>query len=195
MAGGLAGSFLLIPRDSELSLMYFRGHHYADARRLYEQRLAAGDRSVDVVMPLAEVYVQSGEVGRAVDLLRHFGTSAGDRLELFQRVARFQKYGQQMQEYLHTLEAISRIEVSEDGQNFRALRPVKIRWPVSSVNFPKVTARYYRIVLKPQSDWFWRQFADGIPLGEVELHQTPRIEDIPGKAAYIRQDAYAAAQR
>jgi hypothetical protein len=86
------------------------------------------------------------------------------------------------------------IEVSEDGQNFRALRAVTLRWPVSSVNFPKVNARYYRILLRPQSDWFFQQFAEGIPLGEVELHQTLRIEDIPGKAAYIRQNAYASGQ-
>lgn len=115
MAAGLAGSLLLIPRDSDLSLMYFRGHQSEDARRLYEKRLAAGDRSTDVVMPLAELYVQSGEVGRAVNLLRQFHAPAGDSLELFQRVATFQKYGQQMQEYLHTLEAINRIESSEDG--------------------------------------------------------------------------------
>jgi tetratricopeptide (TPR) repeat protein len=115
MAAGLAGSILLIPTDSDLSLMYFRGHQYENARPLYEKRLAAGDRSADVVMPLAELYVQSGEVGRAVNLLQQFGTAAGDRLDLFQRVATFQKYGQQMQEYLYTLEAINRIGSSEDA--------------------------------------------------------------------------------
>ena len=115
MAGGLAGSLLLIPRDSELGLMYFRGHQYADARRLYEKCVASGDRSIDVVMPLAELYIQSGEVGRAVSLLRQSPTPAGGSLELFQRISTFQKYGQQMQEYVQTLEAINRMESSEDG--------------------------------------------------------------------------------
>ena len=79
------------------------------------------------------------------------------------------------------------LEVSDDGQNFRTIRPLTLRWPVSSVNFQKVTARYYRILLKPdlEDDWFFEQFAKGIPLGEVELHADLRIEDIPGKAAYI----------
>jgi hypothetical protein len=81
------------------------------------------------------------------------------------------------------------LEVSDDGQNFRTVRPLTLRWPVSSVNFQKVTARYYRILLKPRRDWFFGQFAKGIPLGEVELHTDLRIEDIPGKAAYIRHDA------
>jgi hypothetical protein len=81
------------------------------------------------------------------------------------------------------------LEVSDDGQNFRTVRPFTLRWPVSSVNFQKVTARYYRVLLRPQGDWFFEAFAKGIPLGEVELHAGLRIEDIPGKAAYIRHDA------
>jgi tetratricopeptide (TPR) repeat protein len=114
MAGGLAASLILVPRESDLSLMYFRGHQYEDARRLYEARLAAGDRSIDVVVPLAELYVQSGEVSRAVDLLRPSGALSARHLALFQRIATYQKYGQQMQDYLRTLEAISRIEGSEE---------------------------------------------------------------------------------
>lgn len=83
------------------------------------------------------------------------------------------------------------LEVSDDGQNFRKVRPLTMRWPVSSANFDKVSAKHYRIALRPQEDWFFQQFAKGVPLGEVELHMDRRIEDIPGKAAYIRQDAFS----
>jgi (4-O-methyl)-D-glucuronate---lignin esterase len=83
------------------------------------------------------------------------------------------------------------IEVSDDGRNYRAIRSLTFRWPASSVNFPKVTSRYYRIVLKPRGDWFYGTFAKGIPLGEVELHSDLRIEDIPGKAAYVRYDVFS----
>lgn len=114
MAGGLAGSLLLIPGESELSLMYFRGHQFEDARRLYEKRLARGDRSPDAVIPLAELYVQAGEVSRAVDVLRQVRGPAGRSLELFERVAAFQKYGQQLDEFLLTLEAINRLQASEE---------------------------------------------------------------------------------
>ena len=82
------------------------------------------------------------------------------------------------------------IEVSDDGQNYRTIRPITLRWPVSSVNFEKVTARFYRIVLNAQSSWFYQEFARGILLGEVELHADLRLEDIPGKAAYNRQDDF-----
>ena len=80
------------------------------------------------------------------------------------------------------------LEVSDDGQTYRKIRPITLRWPVSSVNFEKVTSRYFRIELRPRGDWFFGQFANGIPLGEVELHTDFRIEEIPGKAAYIRQE-------
>ena len=82
------------------------------------------------------------------------------------------------------------LQVSDDGQTYRTLRPITVRWPWSSVNFEKVTARYFRIELRPRGDWFFGQFAQGIPLGEVELHTSLRIEELPGKASYIRGDEY-----
>ncbi len=115
MIAGLAGSLLLIPGDTDLGLMYFRSHQFSDARPLLEKRFAAGDRSADVVMPLAEIYVQDGEVERAVNLLRHVQAAGDDRLALFQKVAAFQKYNEQNQDYLRTLENIERIAGSEDG--------------------------------------------------------------------------------
>ncbi len=79
------------------------------------------------------------------------------------------------------------LEVSDDGGHFRTICPLTLRWPVSAVNFQKVTARFYRLVLRPVG----AAFADGIPLGEVELHQGLQIADVPGKAAYIRQGSYS----
>ena len=115
IAGGLAGSLLLIPNESDLSLMYFRGRQYTDARRLLEKRLAAGDRSVDVIVPLADICVQSGDIARAVELLRELHTSDAGRLQVFERVAVFQQYGQLMEDYRRTLEEIERIAGSEEG--------------------------------------------------------------------------------
>lgn len=83
------------------------------------------------------------------------------------------------------------LEVSDDGHEYRTIRQLRFRWPVSSINFPKVSSRYYRIVLKPRGDWFYRRFAEGIPIAEVELNPDLRIEDIPGKAAYVRQDGFS----
>jgi hypothetical protein len=73
------------------------------------------------------------------------------------------------------------LEVSDDGEHYRTVRPVTVWWPVTSVNFEKVTAKYFRIVVPGQG---------GFPLGIVELHADTRIEDIPAKASYSRHHGY-----
>ncbi len=79
------------------------------------------------------------------------------------------------------------LEVSDDGREYRAVQPVTFYWPISSMNFPEVSSRYYRIVLQPKRHQFDDPFAKGIPIAEVELHPDRRLEDVPGKAAYVRR--------
>lgn len=89
------------------------------------------------------------------------------------------------------------LQVSEDGRAYRTLREKKLYWPVSSLNFRKISSRYYRLVLSPadmSGNTPFGVYGKGIPLGEVELHAGLRIEDIPGKAAYLRQDAWSDSQ-
>jgi hypothetical protein len=91
-------------------------------------------------------------------------------------------------------ELSSTLEVSDDGQHYRTIRSFPLRWPESSVNFPKVSARHYRLLLMAgdeEYNWLDRWASKGFPLGKVELHSGPRIEDIPGKAAYIRQEVFS----
>ncbi len=86
------------------------------------------------------------------------------------------------------------LEASDDGQHFQTVHAFRLRWPVSSVNFPAITSRHFRIAIKGPSeevDWLFREFAKGFPLGEVELHSGLRIEDIAGKAAYIREEVFS----
>lgn len=91
-------------------------------------------------------------------------------------------------------ELTGELQASDDGLQFQTVRPFRLRWPRSSVNFPKVSARYYRIAMKGPSeevDWLFRTFAKGFPLNKVELHPDFRLEDIPGKAAYTRQEVFS----
>ena len=36
---------------------------------------------------------------------------------------------------------VTLLEVSDDGEHYRTVRPMSVLWPVTSVNFDKVTAR------------------------------------------------------
>lgn len=86
------------------------------------------------------------------------------------------------------------LEVSVDGQHYEMVREFTARWPVASVNFPQVTARHFRIqftILDPAGDWVFNRFAKGIPLSEVELQPTRKIEDISGKAFFMRQEDFS----
>lgn len=86
------------------------------------------------------------------------------------------------------------LEVSDDGQGYRTIREFSIIWPRSAANFPKVIARHFRIRINipdPGGDWVFQRFAKGIPLSELELHPHPMIEDLPGKAGFVRQDVFS----
>lgn len=80
------------------------------------------------------------------------------------------------------------LQASEDGKNFRTLRTFSIPRPGPtplkvSVNFDPVSARFYRLAfLRPSPR------AQRITVAEVELRSGLRIENIGGKAAYVRVD-------
>ena len=59
VGAGVAASVAVIPRDRELALMYLKGLDYESAQSALEQRLAAGDMSVGVVIPLTRVYLET----------------------------------------------------------------------------------------------------------------------------------------
>jgi hypothetical protein len=82
------------------------------------------------------------------------------------------------------------VQVSDDGVNYRTIREMNIYWPNSSANFEKVSSRHYRVFIKTDPPGLLGLGAHGIPFGEIQLHECPRIEDIPGKASYIRQGGY-----
>jgi hypothetical protein len=84
------------------------------------------------------------------------------------------------------------VQISDNGKDYRTIRKMNIYWPNSSANFQQVSSRHYRILIHyVESGDFSGADKTGIPLGEIQLHEGPRIEDIPGKALYLRQDAYS----
>ncbi len=79
--------------------------------------------------------------------------------------------------------AAGTLAVSGDGREFKTVRSFRLTWPGESVNFDKVSARYFRLTFSPPRSGA----ATAIPLGEVELQASGRIEGIPGKAAFVNQ--------
>ncbi len=111
---GFGASLLLVPGRDELGLLYFKARKNNEAQSILEQRLRAGEHSIDIVIPLADLYIQSGNVDRALALLRRFPARPGQRIALAERIGQFERYGQLTREYLHTLEQINRMKRSAE---------------------------------------------------------------------------------
>ncbi|OGV68051.1 MAG: hypothetical protein A3K19_26980 [Lentisphaerae bacterium RIFOXYB12_FULL_65_16] len=86
------------------------------------------------------------------------------------------------------------IQVSDDGQTFKTVRPFYIQSPqigtcFVTLRFEPTPARYYRVA-------FTR--ADGesrrITVAEIEFHAGARIENVAGKAGYMRSAAFEPAR-
>lgn len=81
------------------------------------------------------------------------------------------------------------LQVSDDGRNFRTIasfsipetRPEATEWFVL-FNFEPVTARFYRFRFSPPSGG-----AKDMTLAELDLHNGFRIENLLGKAGFVRQ--------
>ncbi|MBI1206974.1 MAG: hypothetical protein GC191_06760 [Azospirillum sp.] len=108
LAGGIGFSLLLIPRQQELALMKLRDKEFDAARDAFEQRIAAGDRSGATIMPLTRLYLQTGEIDRAIALLEDFVAREPNNLEGREFLGTLYQYGQRTADYETNLEAIAR---------------------------------------------------------------------------------------
>ncbi len=113
VGAGIAASVAVIPRDRELALMYLRGLDYDSAQAALEQRLASGDLSVGVVIPLTRVYLEIGEFERAVELMERFVGSHPQEAEAKEELANLYKQSARIYDYLQTLADLARIRPTE----------------------------------------------------------------------------------
>ncbi|MBP2290535.1 tetratricopeptide repeat protein [Azospirillum rugosum] len=123
IAVGVGVSLLLIPRGEELALQKFRDQDYATARLAYEQRFDAGDHSAATVMPLTRLYLDGGEVDRAIALMEAFVAREPEANASYaegrQILSRLYRDAQRMGDYLENLEVLARLRPTDE--NYREL--------------------------------------------------------------------------
>ena len=110
---GAVLSILLVPGKSELALIHFKDKEYEVARRSYEERFMAGDRSVSVVIPLTQLYLQFGDVEKAVQLMESFVDENPNDVAALKRLGKFFQYAERPHDYLTILERIAALEPGE----------------------------------------------------------------------------------
>lgn len=108
--GAGALSIAILPNRQELGTMYLRDRKYEESRALFERQIAEGDLSAQTVSALLTIYLQYGDVDRAIDLTRRFGDRLGDRPDILSRLATLYAADMRMGLYRRTLARLVAIE-------------------------------------------------------------------------------------
>lgn len=106
----LALSFLLLPSQKELGTMLLRDREYEESRKYFEEQIAAGDRSPQVVTGLLEIYVRNGDVDRAIKLVGSYEEAIGTGPDILRRLSELYRQDRRFGLYLLTLERLAAIE-------------------------------------------------------------------------------------
>ncbi|WPZ33485.1 tetratricopeptide repeat protein [Thalassobaculum sp. OXR-137] len=105
----LALSFLLLPSQKELGTMMLRDREYEASRAYFEEQIATGDRSPQIVSGLLEIYIRNGDVDRAIELVDSFEEAIGTGPDILRRLADLYRQDRRFGLYLHTLERLTAI--------------------------------------------------------------------------------------
>ncbi len=110
----IAVSWLLIPRDAEIGLMQLKERDFSDAQSHFEKLYEAGERSVSIAMPLADIYLYKGQVREALTILEEFVAAAPRNVRALKKLAQVQEEAREYGSYLATLGRLYELEPSPD---------------------------------------------------------------------------------
>lgn len=85
--GAGALSVLILPSRHELGTMHLRDRRYEESRAIFEQQIADGDLSPQTVSALLSIYLQYGDVQRAIDLTERYEAAIGRSPDVLTRLA------------------------------------------------------------------------------------------------------------
>ena len=105
----ITGSLLLLPGSHELALMLLKDKHFDEARQAYEENLAQGVPTLETANQLMELYLQSGDINKAIDVVKRYVDAHPRDLEMRKRLGTLYQYAQRQDDYLHNLEEMNKI--------------------------------------------------------------------------------------
>jgi len=107
---GLGASYLLMPKSQEVALMQMKDKHFEEARAAYEEQLAKGNLSIEVVTRLSELHLQVGAIDKAIEVMEKFIAMNPDNLAAREKVGTYYQYAQRQDDYLRNLEEINKLK-------------------------------------------------------------------------------------
>ena len=120
--GGVAASIALIPRDKEVALMNFLDAEFESAQQQYLFQLLAGDWSIDVVIPLTQLYLQNDEPDEAADLMQEFVRRNPEDVEARLILGQYLQFAERPDAYLQNLVEMSALDPTVE--RFRELSDI-----------------------------------------------------------------------
>ncbi|OSM04922.1 hypothetical protein [Magnetofaba australis] len=111
---GVSISTALIPSEETLAYLHLKDKEFDSALEFYEQQVDDQNVPPHVLMPLAQLYLQNGDVERAVSLMERFLLIPKNQnnVEALRQVAVYYQYAQRPEMYLKTLEKLTALNAS-----------------------------------------------------------------------------------
>jgi TolA-binding protein len=111
---GIGLAIVLFPSEEERALMYIKDKEFSEALEIYEKLIQRGRLRPEPVKALTDLYVQYGEINRAIDLLEQFINENPQHLEARQQIGTYYQYAQRPGDYLRNLEDIIKFAPSKE---------------------------------------------------------------------------------
>ncbi len=120
LLAGAVGGYLAIPSEKEIAVVNYKEQVWNFDQNVYKskepfvKRFKDGDRSVDVINALVDIYVQEGNVNEAIAVLEAFVVEQPDNIEARKQLGTLYQYAQRPSDYLKNLEQIKALSGNKD---------------------------------------------------------------------------------
>lgn len=106
---GLVASYFLMPKAQELALMQMKDKHFTEARTDYETQLEQGKLNVEIATRLSELYLQTGDIEKAIGVMEKFVKANPTHLAARKTLGTYYQYAQRQDDYMRNLEEINKL--------------------------------------------------------------------------------------
>ena len=119
LVGAVAG-YALMPQEKGIALTEYKEQVWdfdKDAyksKEVFVKKFAEGDRSIDVVKPLVDIYLQEGNVNEAITVLEAYVGDHPDSVSARKQLGTLYQYAQRPSDYLKNLEEIRKLSGNQD---------------------------------------------------------------------------------
>jgi tetratricopeptide (TPR) repeat protein len=107
-------SLLVLPSGEQVGIMLLRDREYDQARSYFEKQIDAGDLSAPTVSALLKIYIEYGDVERAIALVERYEDVTGQSAAILSQLAELYRTDRQFGLYLRTMAQLAAVEPTQE---------------------------------------------------------------------------------